>query len=158
MLASTGPERLMLLIPGRLKAGPVAESAHGIIVQLHAEACAEVSGASDAPKSTPRFVMARMPLPEPMLEYWTLPLPAELKSGANTLSTSGATSDEPAPVSVPPPAEALAGMLTATAAPTALTASSARMAVVRFIELFLLSSACANQHAATAMTSRYERV
>ena len=45
----------------------VAESAHGIWTQpLHALNWSGVSGASEAPKSTWRAVIASMPAPEPI--------------------------------------------------------------------------------------------
>jgi hypothetical protein len=53
--ARTGPVRWSDRMPGRLNPMPVADSAHGIWTQpFHASACAGVSGASDAPKSTER--------------------------------------------------------------------------------------------------------
>ena len=46
-------------------------SAHGIWTQpLQAENWSGVSGASEAPKSTCRFVIAVMPAPEPVGLYW----------------------------------------------------------------------------------------
>ena len=51
----------------------VAESAHGMSRQpLHAFAWSGVSGASEAPKSTVRAVIAAMPAPEPVGLYETL--------------------------------------------------------------------------------------
>ena len=48
-------------------------SAHGIWTQpLQAVNWSAVSGASEAPKSTVRFVIAGMPPPEPIAEYWTV--------------------------------------------------------------------------------------
>ena len=50
----------------------VAESAHGIWTQpLHAVNWSGVSGASLAPKSTVRCVIAAMPPPEPIGLYWS---------------------------------------------------------------------------------------
>jgi hypothetical protein len=50
----------------------VAPSAHGICSQpLQAENWSGVSGASLAPKSTVRDVMAAMPAPEPTPLYWS---------------------------------------------------------------------------------------
>ena len=44
----------------------MAESAHGIWTQpLQASNCSRVSGASDAPKSTVRLVIAWIPAPDP---------------------------------------------------------------------------------------------
>ena len=50
----------------------VAESAHGICTHsLHAANWSGVSGASLAPKSTVRDVIAAMPPPEPIGLYWS---------------------------------------------------------------------------------------
>ena len=50
----------------------VAESAHGIWTQpLQAVNWSGVSGASLAPKSTVRAVIAAMPPPEPIGLYWS---------------------------------------------------------------------------------------
>ena len=51
-----------------LNAGPVADSAQAISTQPQDDACEEVSGASEAPKSTDRPVIAAMPAPEPTPE------------------------------------------------------------------------------------------
>src|SRR3954447_13746837 len=67
MFASTGPVSFRWFgRPLPLYATAVAESAHGIWTQpLQAVAWSGVSGASDAPKSTLRPLMALIPAPEP---------------------------------------------------------------------------------------------
>src|SRR5215831_10447308 len=78
----------------------VAESAHGICVQpLQAPNWSGVSGASLAPKSTVRPVIALMPPLEPIALYWRLSPNAEPTAGTHC-ATSGATNVLPAPVSV----------------------------------------------------------
>ena len=58
---------IAFLTPSRLYMTDVAESTHGIWMQpLHAENWSGVSGASLAPKSTVRFVIAAMPPPLPI--------------------------------------------------------------------------------------------
>src|SRR5262245_26535028 len=66
--ASTGPVIFRLFgTSGRLYAIDVAERAHGICTQpLQAANWSGLSGASLAPKSTVRFVIAAMPPPEPI--------------------------------------------------------------------------------------------
>ena len=55
--------------PGRLYGIDVAESAQGITTQpLQASSWLGESGASEAPKSTVRAVIAAMPAPEPVGE------------------------------------------------------------------------------------------
>ena len=56
------------MTPGRLNDGPVADSAQAISTQPQALICEEVSGASEAPKSTVLLVIAVIPAPEPTLE------------------------------------------------------------------------------------------
>ncbi len=56
-------------MPGMLKARPVAVRAQGIWTQLlHEAAWEDVSGASDAPKSTVRAVICAIPAPDPTEE------------------------------------------------------------------------------------------
>ena len=56
--------------PGTLYGIAVPASAHGIWTQpLQAVNWSEVSGASEAPKSTVRAVIAEMPAPEPTALY-----------------------------------------------------------------------------------------
>ena len=58
------------VIPGTLYGIAVAASAHGIWTQpLQAVNWSGVSGASEAPKSTVRLVIAVMPAPEPTPLY-----------------------------------------------------------------------------------------
>src|SRR5919197_4142442 len=69
----------------------VAESAHGIWTQpLHAADWSGVSGASLAPKSTVRFVIALIPPPDPIGPYVILRPSAESTFWVHT-ATSGAT-------------------------------------------------------------------
>ena len=74
MFAIVGPSsRRCAGAPGTLYATEVADSAHGICTQLlQAVAWSGVSGASEAPKSTWRFVIAAMPAPEPTGLYCTV--------------------------------------------------------------------------------------
>src|SRR5512132_4418433 len=76
----------------------VADSAHGTWTQpLHAAAWSGLSGASDAPKSTVRAVIAWMPPPEPIGLYDT----SRRRSARGGIQAwmSGSTSDDPAPLS-----------------------------------------------------------
>src|SRR4029450_7735192 len=76
----------------------VADKAHGTWTQpLHAVAWSGLSGASDAPKSTVRAVIAWMPPPEPIGLYDTSS--PRSPSGGIHAWTSGSTSDDPAPLS-----------------------------------------------------------
>src|ERR687888_556373 len=102
----------------------VAESAHGIWTQpLQASNWSGVSGASLAPKSTVRAVMAAMPPPEPIGEYWSS-YPKAAPTGAIHWETSGETNELPAPLRVVPLRFAGA----APAVPAATTASAAASA------------------------------
>src|ERR687888_1636582 len=77
----------------------VADSAHGIWTQpLHAANWSGVSGASLAPKSTVRFVIALMPPPEPIGPYVTL-RPSCVSTACVQTWTSFDTNELPAPVS-----------------------------------------------------------
>src|SRR5919199_1937031 len=59
-----------LILPRKRYAIDVADSAHGICTQpRHAANWSGVSGASLAPKSTVRFVIALMPPPDPIGPY-----------------------------------------------------------------------------------------
>ena len=61
------------VMPGTLYGIAVPASAHGIWTQpLQALNWSGVSGASEAPKSTVRFVIAWMPPPEPIGLYWSV--------------------------------------------------------------------------------------
>ena len=71
MFASVGPSSFSRpLTPGRLYGIDVAESAHGIddAALARRRAGRGESGASEAPKSTVRAVIAAMPAPEPVGE------------------------------------------------------------------------------------------
>src|SRR5215208_7143394 len=99
----------------------VAESAHGIWTQpRHAANWSGVSGASLAPKSTVRLVIALMPPPEPMGPY-VIFTPNLLSTWGIQALTSGATNELPAPVSDPAagraPAVAVRPSATTSAAP-----------------------------------------
>ena len=57
-------------MPGTLYGIDVPASAHGMTTHpLHARIWSAESGASEAPKSTVRAVIAAMPAPEPVGEY-----------------------------------------------------------------------------------------
>src|SRR5215510_12367226 len=83
--------------PGMLYGMDVAERAHGITVQpLQAESWSAESGASDAPKSTVRAVMAAMPAPEPVGEYVML-IPYAFPTSGIHFEMSGNGNVAPAP-------------------------------------------------------------
>src|SRR5262245_15213852 len=104
----------------------VAESAHGICTQsLQAVNWSGESGASLAPKSTVRAVIALIPPPEPIGLYWSSYPKAEPTAGIHWF-TSGATKLLPAPVMVVP--LCFAG---AAPAPAAATAASAPVTASR---------------------------
>src|SRR5947209_16809188 len=103
MSASTLPfSRIRLGPPSSLYGIDVAESAHGIWTQpLHAANWSGESGASLAPKSTVRFVIAAMPPPLPIGLYVTLSPVFDSKSACHC-ETSGKTNVLPAPTSCVP--------------------------------------------------------
>src|SRR4051794_19260284 len=102
----------------------VADSAHGIWTQpRHAANWSGVSGASLAPKSTVRFVIALMPPPEPIGPYVILRPSAESTLPVQA-ATSGATNELPAPVSSEPCGRACAEpAIAASATATAVTST-----------------------------------
>ena len=79
----------------------VPPSAHGIcsLIPLQAVNWSVVSGASLAPKSTVRAVIAATPPPEPMALYWSS-MPYAAPRGETHCATSGATKVLPAPAMV----------------------------------------------------------
>src|SRR5438552_8258050 len=99
MSASTLPfSRIRLGPPSSLYGIDVAESAHGIWTQpLHAANWSGVSGASEAPKSTVRLLIALIPPPEPIGPYVTL-MPRSLSTFGIHAWTSFETNELPAPV------------------------------------------------------------
>src|SRR6476469_6838554 len=104
----------------------VADSAHGTWTQpLQAAAWSGLSGASDAPKSTVRAVIAWMPPPEPIGLYDTSS-PRSPRGGIHAW-TSGSTSDDPAPLSCFPEVSPLE--------PPHADAAAASRTVLRKIEM-----------------------
>src|ERR671930_804969 len=102
MPASTLPFSFSRLFRSRLYGIAVADSAHGICTQpLQAANSSFESGASLAPKSTVRAVIAAMPPPEPIGEYWSS-YPKAAPTGAIHWETSGETNELPAPLRVVP--------------------------------------------------------
>ncbi len=99
-------------------------------IRPQAAAWLDVSGASEAPKSTVLAVICEIPAPEPTEPYVTLVPVLLWKSGAHTFSTIGATSDDPAPVSLPA-ANAFALVASATEAVAAATASKTMRRLIR---------------------------
>src|SRR5512135_3560091 len=100
MFASTVPVSLSWCAPtpGMLTTGDVAVRAHGIWAQpLQPSPWLFVIGASLAPKSTVRWLIAWIPPPEPIAEYWSESRPY---IGCQT-ARAGAISVEPAPFRVP---------------------------------------------------------
>src|ERR1044071_10201802 len=98
MPARIEPLRFSFFTPGALKPTPVAERAHGICAQLlQSDACAGVSGASEAPKSTVRAVIWAIPAPEPTAPYLT-GMPSLISKPLIQFAMSGATSVDPGPV------------------------------------------------------------
>src|SRR5581483_6452783 len=123
MFARTVPVRLSrsAATPGMLTTGDVAVSAHGISTQpWQPAAWAFVSGASLAPKSTVRLLIAWIPPPEPIDEYSTV---SPLYSGPQA-ARAGAMSDEPAPFRVPADRLLAAPALVTARAPTSAAATS----------------------------------
>src|SRR3954471_12193399 len=109
----------------------VAESAHGICTHpLHAANWSGESGASLAPKSTVRAVIAATPPPEPIGLYWSS-YPNAAPTGATHCETSGETNELPAPLSVVPDVlvDVAPAVVAAATASNAATAARARIRV-----------------------------
>ena len=120
----------------------VAESAHGIWAQpLQALNWSGVSGASLAPKSTVRFVMALIPPPEPIGPYVTLTPYAASTFGIQA-DTSGATNELPAPVSEAAEALAPAPVVRTSAAPIAARTASVLRVKIAPLVWFTSRQAC----------------
>jgi hypothetical protein len=104
---------------------------------LHVANSSGVNGASDAPKSTVRFVIALIPPPEPIGEYVTL-IPRDESTFGIHVWTSFDTNVLPAPVKLP----AFAFELDAPAPMTAAsaTATSTGSAMMSFLVKLFSSS------------------
>ena len=97
---------------------------------LHSVAWVEVSGASDAPKSTVRAMISLIPVPDPTPAYVTGMLSLDSNAGFQYFSTSGWTRVEPAPVIVAP-ALAVATELPTVARTAALVAMPTNLVRVK---------------------------